>query len=185
LNNWTSDGTWDWSKEIVIVTGGCSGIGESICSKLAEQNIKVVILDVTAPRGSLPANTHFYQTDVTSSEKIAKTAMQIREEVGHPTVLINNAGIGWCKPMLEQTEAEIRATFNVNNVAHFLLTKEFLPHMIEKSHGHVVTMASLASFMVHASNVDYCCTKAGALAFHEGLAQELKYRYGADKVRTT
>jgi all-trans-retinol dehydrogenase (NAD+) len=185
LNNWTSDRTWDWRKEIVIVTGGCSGIGELISSKLAKQNVKVVILDVFPPGLDLPANTHFYQTDVTSSEAIAKTANQIRKEVGNPTVLINNAGIGSCKPFLEETEAQIRATFNVNIVAHFLLTREFLPYMIEKNHGHVVTMASLASFMVHASNVDYCCTKAGVLAFHEGLAQELKHRYGANKVRTT
>jgi all-trans-retinol dehydrogenase (NAD+) len=48
-----------------------------------------------------------------------------------------------------------------------------------------VTIASVASFVTVAQNVDYSCTKASALAFHEGLAQELKFRYGADKVRTT
>ena len=57
--------------------------------------------------------------------------------------------------------------------------------MARRNHGHVVTVASMASFLVHAQNVDYTCTKASALAFHEGLAQELKSRYNADKVRTT
>lgn len=55
----------------------------------------------------------------------------------------------------------------------------------KRNHGQVVTMASMASFLVHAQNVDYACSKASALAFHEGLSQELKARYGAGKVRTT
>lgn len=56
--------------------------------------------------------------------------------------------------------------------------------MIARNHGHVVTVASVASFAVHAANVDYCCTKVGELAFHEGLGSELRARYGAHKVRT-
>ncbi|KAL1967658.1 hypothetical protein VTN77DRAFT_2915 [Rasamsonia byssochlamydoides] len=57
--------------------------------------------------------------------------------------------------------------------------------MIKRNHGHVVTIASVASFAVLAGNVDYSCTKAAALAFHEGLTQELRHRYHADRVRTT
>jgi all-trans-retinol dehydrogenase (NAD+) len=191
LNNWTSDRTWDWSREIVLITGGSSGIGALIASQLAERGIKVVILDLKPPAAAdseikgQNSNTSFYKTDVTSSSNIAEVAAAIRRDIGHPTVLINNAGIGHCKPILEETEAQIRATFEVNNIAHFLLVKEFLPHMIERNHGHVVTLASMASFVVWASNVDYSCTKAASLAFHEGLAQELRHRYEADKVRTT
>ena len=185
LNNWVRDSSWDWRKEIVVVTGGCSGIGQEIVSQLAKCNIKVVILDVSPPQNTLPSNVYFFQTDVTSSGEIAKVAAAIRERVGEPTVLVNNAGIGYCKPVLEETEDQIRRTFDVNSIAHFLLVKEFVPHMVEKNHGHIVTMASLASFVAFASNVDYGCTKASALAFHEGLAQELKHRYSADKVRTT
>lgn len=49
LNNFTKDKTWDWTKEIVVVTGGSGGIGGLIVRKFAENNIKVVILDVSAP----------------------------------------------------------------------------------------------------------------------------------------
>lgn len=71
-------------------------------------------------------------------------------------------------------EVEIRRVFDVNTVSHFLLAKEFLPAMIKSNHGHIVTVASMACFLVHARNVDYTSTKACALGFHEGLAQELK-----------
>jgi all-trans-retinol dehydrogenase (NAD+) len=112
-------------------------------------------------------------------------ATKIRSEHGDPSVLINNAGIGSWTSILGESEEMIRRTFNVNTVSHFLVVKEFLPAMIQKNHGHVVTIASLASFAVTSRNVDYSCTKASALAFHEGLTCELKATYGADKIRTT
>ena len=65
------------------------------------------------------------------------------------------------------------------------MVREFLPAMIKKNKGHVVTIASMASFAVHAQNVDYACSKASALAFHEGLHSELKARYNAPDVKTT
>lgn len=130
-------------------------------------------------------NVHYFEVDITSSSKIKEVADKIREAHGEPTVLINNAGIGPNKTIFDETEAEIRSVFDVNTISHFLLVKEFVPAMAKNNHGHVVTVASMASFMVHAQNVDYTCTKASALAFHEGLGQELKSRYKADKVRTT
>ncbi|KFZ08787.1 hypothetical protein V502_09147 [Pseudogymnoascus sp. VKM F-4520 (FW-2644)] len=178
LNNFTKDKTWDWTKEIVVVTGGSGGIGGLIVRKFAENNIKVIILDVSAP-------TSTTKIDITSSEKIRDVAEKIRKDHGDPTVLINNAGVGTNKTILDETEAEMRLVFEVNTVAHFLLVKELIPAMIKRDHGHIVTVASMASFMVHAQNVDYACSKASALAFHEGLGQELKSRYNAQNVRTT
>ena len=57
--------------------------------------------------------------------------------------------------------------------------------MVERNHGHVVTIASMASFYVVAGIVEYACSKAAALAFHEGLTQEVKHRYNAPGIRTT
>lgn len=185
LNNWTTDKTWDPPKEIVLVTGGNSGIGKSMVEKFAAKGYSVASVDISEPKGSLPPRVKFYKADVTSSEAIRAAADKIRKELGHPTVLINNAGVGHAKDMLKESEQEIRLTFGVNILAHFLMVREFLPAMIERDHGHVVTIASMASFLCQASNIDYSCTKAAALAFHEGIAQELKCRYEAKKVRTT
>lgn len=49
LNNFRKDTSWDWTKEIVVVTGGSGGIGASVVRMFAEKNIKVIILDVLAP----------------------------------------------------------------------------------------------------------------------------------------
>lgn len=99
-------------------------------------------------------------------------------------MLVNNAGVGYDGTILDEPEAKIRQTFEVNTISHFLMVREFLPSMIRQNHGHVITIASMASFVALGEMVDYCCTKASALAFHEGLTQELRYRYQARKVRT-
>ena len=183
LNNFSSSRPWDWKREIVMITGGCDGIGELIARKLASRGIKVVVVDLHPSKDPLPENVFYYRLDVTSPEEIRRVAQSIRREVGEPTILINNAGVASLKTILDETEEEIRRTFDVNVVAHFFLIREFLPHMISQNHGHIVTVASMASFVTVASGVDYSCSKAAALAFHEGLMQELKYKYKARNIR--
>lgn len=80
---------------------------------------------------------------------------------------------------------DVQKTFAVNVFSHFQLVKEFLPHMIEKDHGHIVTVASLAAHGPRTANVTYAASKAAALAFHEGLGLELAVYYYAKRVRTT
>jgi all-trans-retinol dehydrogenase (NAD+) len=63
--------------------------------------------------------------------------------------------------------------------------QEFLPDMVAKRKGHIMAVASLASFVALAGAVDYSCTKAALLAFHEGLTQELKHRYKCPQIQTS
>ncbi|OBT75446.1 hypothetical protein VF21_05723 [Pseudogymnoascus sp. 05NY08] len=184
LNNFVSD-RYVWSQEVVVVTGGSGGLGDLLVRKLAAKGIKVISLDVTPPRTPLPANAYFYEADITSSANLAEVAQAIRSKHGDPTVLVNNAGVMKIKTMLAESEEEIRQVFDVNVIANFLLIKEFLPAMIKRNHGHIVTIASLASFITGVQNVDYSCSKVGALALHEGLAQELRHAYNAKKIRTS
>ncbi|KAK2682111.1 Short-chain dehydrogenase/reductase SDR [Fusarium oxysporum f. sp. vasinfectum] len=167
LHNSLWNSSWNWRREIVLVTGGSSGLGDLVVSKLAKKSIKVVNMDVGSP------------------EEVQRVAKLIREDVGEPTVLVNNAGTGTMKTILQGTEEETRRTFGVNILALFSLARAFIPSMIERNHGHVITIASMTSFITIPSNVDYSCTKAAALAFHEGLAQELKHRYSATNVKTS
>ncbi|KAJ5691674.1 hypothetical protein N7488_012409 [Penicillium malachiteum] len=184
-NNWTCNQRWDSSKELVLLTGGCSGIGKQVMEDLARQGVRVIVLDIVEPTFELPATVSFYHTDITSSESIAKVAKQIRKEHGEPTVLINNAGVGNEGTILEKTEAKIRQTFEVNTISHFLTVREFIPAMIRANHGHVITVASMASFVGLVEIADYSCSKASALAFHESLRQELRHYYNAPGVRTS
>lgn len=186
LNNNQKD-PYNWNKEVVILTGGSSGIGRQIAQLLGQKEIKVAILDITAPdtaASPLPNSVRFYQCDITKPEAIADTATTIRTTLGRPSILINNAGICTAKTILSTTPAQTSQMFAVNTFSHYHLAQEFLPDMISNNHGMVVTIASQAGYTVTPNMVDYSASKAAAIAFHEGLAAELVTRYAAPRVRT-
>lgn len=111
-------------------------------------------------------------------------AREIRNTIGVPTILINNAGVVHGKTILDSSEKDVRFTFDVNTLSHYFLAKEFVPAMAARNHGMVVTVASVAAYVTVPNMVDYAASKAAALSFHEGLSSELKTRYNAPKVRT-
>lgn len=128
---------------------------------------------------------HFFQCDITNSAAVHDCAVAIKAELGTPSILLNNAGIGKTAPITEVTDAFLEKIFHINLISHWYTVREFLPGMIQQRKGHIVTTASLASFVAVAGMVDYCVTKAGAMSFHEGLNQELKHRYNAPYIKTT
>lgn len=132
----------------------------------------------------LAPKIHHYNCDIRSPEKVAVVADQVRREVGRPTVIINNAGVARGKTLLDARPSDVRFTFDVNTLAHYWITKAFLPHMVAANHGMVVTVSSYASWLTIPNMVDYGASKAAALAFHEGLTAELRTKYNAPKVRT-
>ncbi|OQD91060.1 hypothetical protein PENANT_c001G11328 [Penicillium antarcticum] len=178
---------YNWNKEVIILTGGSTGIGRQIAQQLGTKEIKVAILDISPPditSTSLPNSVRFYECDITNPETIATTATSIRNTLGRPTILINNAGICTAKTILSTSPAQTHRMFAVNTFSHYHLAQEFLPDMISHNHGMVVTIASQAGYTVTPNMVDYSASKAAAIAFHEGLAAELLTRYAAPRVRT-
>jgi short-subunit dehydrogenase len=83
------------------------------------------------------------------------------------------------------TTERLNTIFNVNIISHWYTVQEFLPDMIARKKGHIMSTASLGAFLGLAGMVDYSCTKAGLTAFHEGLIQELKHRYHCPQIKTS
>jgi short-subunit dehydrogenase len=130
------------------------------------------------------SNVFFYTVDITSLSAVKDAAALVRKDHGYPTILINNAGVAFINTILDQPEGEIRLCFDVNTISHYWTVKEFLPDMLKNDHGHIVTIASTASFAGAGAMADYSGSKASALAFHESLTQEVRHWYGAKCVRT-
>ncbi len=194
-NNWTASrpGEWShWEREIVVVTGGSSGIGAQVVQGLLARNpqTRIAIIDFaplawTPPAGVLGANLHYFQADLSKSDEVRAVCARVRDEVGHPTVLVNNAGLARGFGTLEGTYADVEVTLKTNLTAPFLLVKEFVPEMARNNHGHVVNVCSTSAVVPPPDIVDYAASKAGVQALHEGLSMELKHRYNAPKVRLT
>ncbi|EKM59280.1 uncharacterized protein PHACADRAFT_249667 [Phanerochaete carnosa HHB-10118-sp] len=175
---------FDWGEQIVVITGGSSGIGGLIANTLAVRNVTVVVLDID-PIETENYNIAYYKCDVSKWEEVQAVAKKIQEELGHPTVLINNAGVVQGKLLVDLTPEDIQQTLSVNTLAHFWTLKAFLPEMIKQNKGHVIHMASVAGMVGMARMTDYCASKAALISLHESLRYELDHQYRAPGVRTT
>src|SRR5690242_8353084 len=127
----------------------------------------------------------YYRCDVTSRDEIHRVGKAVRSDLGSPSILINNAGIGNAYTILDIPIEALRKLFDINLISHWSTIQEFLPDMIAERKGHIMSVASLASFVALAGAVDYSATKVALLALHEGLTQELKHRYKCPQIKTT
>lgn len=188
-NSWRLGGApgWDWPHEVAVVTGGCSGIGLAIVQKLLQKRIKVAVFDIQPLPKELQRNSNvrYYKCDVTSTASLSEAAASVRRDFGEPSILVNNAGIAVPTTIIDMDEKKLQKIFGINTMCHWYTVKEFLPAMIKANKGHVVTIASVASFVGMPGHADYGCTKASALAFHEALSAEIKHIYGAPNILTT
>ena len=87
--------------------------------------------------------------------------------------MINNAGIATAHTILDTSEEFLEKLFRVNLFSHWITIKEFLPAMLDAKKGHIVSIASMASYFSGCGLVDYAATKAGVLALHEGTSSEI------------
>ncbi|KAM5535527.1 hypothetical protein V8D89_010864 [Ganoderma adspersum] len=174
----------DWGDQLVVVTGGASGIGELISNTLAVRNVNVVVLDVK-PIVTENYNITYYKCDVSKWEEVDRVAKQVVEELGHPTMLINNAGVVQGKTLVDLSPEDIQQTFSVNTLAHYWTLKAFLPNMIKENKGHIINVSSVSGMVGMARLTDYGASKAALINLHESLRYELDDVYKAPSVRTT
>jgi all-trans-retinol dehydrogenase (NAD+) len=175
----------------VLITGGASGIGRLLALAVArrggdpilwdvnDENLRTVLAELDAT--GRPARG--YLCDVSSRDSVSRVAEQVKADGGPIDVLVNCAGVVSGKSFLELPDAKIEATFGVNTLALFWTGKAFLPDMLARDRGHVVTIASASGYVGVARLADYSASKWAAVAFDESLRVELKKR--GSRVLTT
>jgi all-trans-retinol dehydrogenase (NAD+) len=178
--------------KIVLVTGGGSGIGRLMALAMARKGAKLVLWDINQKaldktvaelREITPEAGWGYAVDVTDRLAVYAAADKVKAECGPVDVLINNAGIVSGKMFLDVPDERIELTMKVNTLALFWTNKAFLPDMLKRDSGHVVTVASAAGMVGVAGLGDYNASKFAAIGFDESLRAELKKR--GSRVRTT
>ncbi|EZA56274.1 Short-chain dehydrogenase/reductase family 16C member [Ooceraea biroi] len=171
------------SDEIVLVTGAGHGIGKELAIQYANLNATVVCLDVNEKtnentmheiKKTVKSPIYAYTCDVSNRENVFEVAKKIKAEVGDVTILINNAGIMPCHRFLDQTVDQIKRTFEINIMAHIWMLQAYLPSMIEKNHGHIVALSSIAGLSGVPYIVPYCATKYAIRGLMEALNDELR-----------
>jgi len=172
----------DVSSDIVLITGGGSGIGQLVAIKFAKLGSTVVLWDLNqagmnktaADIKKVGGRCHTYICDVSNRKAVYEVAQRVKEEVGVVSILMNNAGIVNGKRLLKLEDEKIIKTFEVNTFAHFWTCKAFLPDMMSKNKGHIITVSSIAGMSGGCNISDYAASKFANIGFEESLRYELK-----------
>ncbi|KAF9503765.1 hypothetical protein BS47DRAFT_1374453 [Hydnum rufescens UP504] len=173
-----------WEDQIVLITGGSSGVGELLANTLAVRHVTVVVLDLN-PIVTENYNVNFFQCDVSKWEEVEAVSKRIVEEIGHPTIIVNNAGVVQGKTIVDLTAKDVQQTMGTNVLAHFWTLKAFLPEMIKQKTGHIVTTSSVLGFAGAARVADYAASKFALRGLHESLRYELDSVHKTPEIRTT
>jgi all-trans-retinol dehydrogenase (NAD+) len=170
------------SSATAVITGGGSGIGRLLAHRMAARGARIVVLDLTEDRfrdvlaevTAAGGQGWGYACDVSDRAAVRDVAERIRADVGAVDVVVNNAGVVSGSRLLDLSDEKIEQTFAVNTLALYWVTRAFLPEMVRRNRGHVITIASAAGLVGVARQTDYSASKHAAVGFDESLRVELR-----------
>ena len=161
----------------VLVTGGSLGIGKETARLLVDRGSKVVVTGRDERRivaaaeevGAAPV-----VADVSNDDDIRRTYVETLEALGGLDVLVNNAGIGLRKPLVELTRDDYRKVFEVNVFGAAMMAKGAAEIFIAQGHGNIVNVASTASLRGYAQGSVYSASKFALRSMSECWRAELR-----------
>ncbi|TMV15533.1 SDR family NAD(P)-dependent oxidoreductase [Arenibacterium halophilum] len=166
---------------IALVTGAGSGIGAAIAERLAADGHSVAVNDLhlsaaqeTVDRITGAGGTAWaFAADVSDEPGVAAMVDEVRNTLGAPEILVNNAGFGHQAPFLDITPEQFDRMFAVHVRGTYLLTRACLPAMLDKGEGIVVNVASQLGQIGGVELVHYAGAKAAIIGMTKSLAREV------------
>lgn len=167
--------------QVVIVTGGSSGIGKQVTRDLLAEGALVTFtghdpVRVDAARKEIAAifpQVDAAVCDVRNMGQVSKTVENVLAGRGRVDVLINNAGYAVYRSFEESSAAEVVDLLDVNLAGAMRMAKAVLPGMIRRRSGRIVNVASIGGETIITPNAVYCAAKHGMVAWTKALRYEL------------
>ncbi len=172
-----------FQDKIVLVTGGAQGIGYLMGKKSLQQGAQHLILwDVDETKlqkakkeltdSGFSVSTQ--QVDVSNSVQVEQAAKEVLAQYGHVDILFNNAGVVVGKSFHEHSAKDIDRTIDINVKGLMYVANQFLPTMMERNSGHLVSITSAVGLTPNPGMVVYASSKWAAVGWAESLRLELK-----------
>jgi uncharacterized protein len=163
--------------ETALITGASSGIGEEFARALAARGDELVLVARRRDRlerlaEELPGTIHVIASDLgTEAEKLPGEVAELGVEID---LLVNNAGFGTRGRFHQIPAGRDAEIVRVNCEAVVVLTRAFLPGMIDRGRGGVITIASTAGMQPLPYEATYSASKAFAINFTEAIREEIR-----------
>jgi short-subunit dehydrogenase len=173
------------SQPVTLLTGAAHGIGRATAIALVNKGMPVGLIDRDAQaldelaltlKNQCTAPVASSAVDVTDRESLIAAVNRLSAELGPFDVLVACAGIGTLTLIPELDTSTLRQTLEVNVVGVAQSIEAVLPKMIERGHGHIVGIASMAGYRGFPWMISYSASKAGLIAYLEALRPGLRRR---------
>lgn len=166
--------------KVIVLTGASSGIGEAAAKELAGKGAKVVLVArreerLQALKKAIEADggeVSYKVTDVASREEMLELGKFAVDQYGQIDVMINNAGLMPLSTLGEMKIDEWDKMVDINIKGVLYGIAAVLPHMRERSQGHIINVSSVAGHVVSPSSAVYSGTKYAVRAISEGFRKE-------------
>jgi short-subunit dehydrogenase len=168
-------------NQVAIITGASSGIGEATAKRLMRDGMCVTLAarrqaelervarEIQAAGGQALA----VPTDVRDRAAIQRMVAATLDTWGRVDVLMNNAGLGHSRRVVNLDPAELRDQVSVNLIAVIECAQAVLPVMMRQKSGHIINVASIAGLVGLPGSSVYAATKAGVISFSDSLRREV------------
>ena len=165
-------------KEVAVVTGAGSGIGQALAVELARSGAKVAISDIDteglaqteARLKAIGAPVKADRLDVTEREAFLAYADEVKEHFGKVNQIYNNAGIAYNGDVEITPFKDIERVMDVDYWGVVNGTKAFLPHLIASGDGHVINVSSVFGLFSVPGQAAYNSAKFAVRGLHRGAA---------------
>lgn len=168
--------------KVAIITGASAGIGEASAKALAAEGAELVVTARREERlkklvnelNALGTKSVYIAGDACEEETAKKTIQAAIDNFGRIDILLNNAGMGIYKDLVDTSLEEYDTMMDTNMRSGFLFTRYAVPHMIKQGEGTVLMLSSMAGVYGFPGEAVYCATKFAQVGFAQALDKELR-----------
>ena len=163
--------------KVVVVTGGASGIGKSLCERFAAEGARAVVvsdidqagIDETVKSIAGQTSAIGFKADVGKEEEVEALVQVALRQYGHIDLFCSNAGIFTAGGEDVSTKAW-QTIWDINVMAHVFAARSVLPSMLERGEGYLLNTSSAAGLLSQVGSAPYSVTKHAAIGFAEWLS---------------
>ena len=169
-------------NKVAIVTGGSRGIGKAIALELAREGADIAVIyngnkksaeEVCQEISKLGQKALASQCDVSDFDKVGETITEIKNTLGIPEILVNNAGITKDGLIFMLKEDDFDAVISTNLKGTFNMIKHVSKLMMKNKKGSIVNISSVSGMMGNPGQANYASAKAGVIGLTKTIAKEL------------
>ena len=168
------------TQKVAIVTGAARGIGAATARRLAADGMAVAVLDLDEAAcaatvkeiADAGGRALAVGADVSNTDQVNAAVGRVAEELGGPTVLVNNAGVIRDNMLFKMTDDDWDAVLGVHLRGAFLMSRVTQQYMVDAKYGRIVNLSS-SSALGNRGQANYSAAKAGMQGFTKTLAIEL------------